>query len=145
MAVREIDIAEHWDAALPLMQANWRETGCAFDFAPSRAFFEAAQHHGLFYALGGFIDGELVGYAGITFAPSPFNPAVHVASGNPLYVTPAYRGGAMCARLMLLGEQIARERGAKFAFWHMRADTRAGEGLGRHGYECVDNVWMKGL
>jgi len=145
MAVREIDIAEHWDAALPLMQANWQETGCGFGFAPSREFFEAAQQRGLFYAVGGFVDGELAGYCGVTIAPSPFNPSVGVASGNPLYVAPAYRGGALCARLMLAAEQIARKRGATFAFWHMRADTAAGDSLGRHGYECVDNVWMRGL
>jgi GNAT superfamily N-acetyltransferase len=145
MAVREINIAEHWDAALPLMRANWRETGCGFDFAPARDFFVAMQDATLFLALGGFIDGELVGYAGITLAPHPFNPAVKVASGNPLYVTPQYRGGLMGARLMHLGEEIARARGARFAFWHMRSGTRAGDTLGAHGYECVDNVWMKEL
>lgn len=145
MAVREIDIAEHWDAALPLMAANWRETGCGFDFAPSRDFYVTLQRAGLLFALGGFVDGELQGYTAVALAPHPFNPAVKVASGNPLYVTPQYRGGLMAGRLMLLGEQIAQERGARFAFWHMRSGTRIGDTLGHHGYECVDNVWMKEL
>jgi hypothetical protein len=54
MAVREIDIAQSWDAALPLMEANWRETGDSFPFAPSREFFVAMQHAQLVFALGPF-------------------------------------------------------------------------------------------
>jgi GNAT superfamily N-acetyltransferase len=145
MAVREIDIDECWDAALPLMAANWRETGCAFDFAPSREFFKTMQSVGLMFALGGYIENQLVGYAGVTLSPHPFNPSVKVASGNPLYVTPQYRGGQMGGRMMLMAEQIAQQRGARFAFWHMRSGTRNGDGLGTHGYLCVDNVWMKEL
>jgi hypothetical protein len=91
MAVREIDIASHWDAALPLMEANWRETGASFDFAPSLEFFAQAQALGMLLALGAFHEDKLVGYASGIVAPHPFNPAVKVASVNVLYVKPEYR------------------------------------------------------
>jgi GNAT superfamily N-acetyltransferase len=60
---------------------------------------------------------------------------VKVASGNPLYVAPQYRCGVLPGRLMLGAERAARERGAVKVYWHMRADTKAAEMLGEHGYE----------
>jgi GNAT superfamily N-acetyltransferase len=145
MPVRPIAIAESFDAALPLMQANWRETGDAFEFQPSREFYAHCEEKGLMFAMGAFIGNELVGYAVVAVTPHPFNPAVRMASCNPLYVAPQYRCGVLPGRLMLGAEREARERGAHKVYWHMRAGTKAADMLAEHGYECVDNVFAKEL
>lgn len=145
MPVREIDIAEHFDAALPLMEANWRETGCGFDFKPSRELFVQGQAMGMVYAMGAFIGDELVGYASAIVAPHPFNPEVTCASNNVLYVVPQYRSGVLPGRLMLGMERAAQARGARFVFWHTRAGTPVAEMMAEHGYENGDLVMMKEL
>lgn len=145
MAVREIDIDESWDAALPLMQANWNETGGQFPFAPARDFYVSMQRAGFVFALGAFHDEQLRGYAIVTVAPHPFNPGVLVASCNPLYVDPQYRGGLLPGRLILLAEEKARERGAVVLYIHARSGTSVDKTLLKHGYEDVDNVVGKTL
>lgn len=140
MAVRVIDIDEAWDAALPLMQANWRETGDSFEFAPSREFYVAMQNAELVVALGAFHEEVLHGYALVTIAPHPFNPAVTVASCNPLYVDPQFRSGVLPGRLILLAREVARTRKARRLYWHARAGTKLADTLIEHGCEPVDNV-----
>jgi GNAT superfamily N-acetyltransferase len=145
MGVREIDIAESWDSALPLMQANWRETGGDFAFVPSREFYVSMQQAGFVFALGAFHDDQLHGYAIVTVAPHPFNPGVRVASVNPLYVDPQFRGGLLPGRLILLAEEKARERGAAKLYMHARAGTALDKVLTKHGYTDCDNVVGKNL
>jgi GNAT superfamily N-acetyltransferase len=147
MPVRPIDIAEHFDAAAPLMAANWAETGLpGFPFEPNRALYEHAQASGMLVAMGAFSPGDdLVGYATAIVAPHPFNPAVVVASTDTLYVQPDYRAGLLGARLMQAMEAAARERGARYVFWHMRAGTPGADMLARHGYQAMDTVMAKEL
>jgi GNAT superfamily N-acetyltransferase len=145
MPVRPITIAESFDAALPLMQANWHESGDDFAFEPSREFYLQAEAMGLLFAVGAFMDEKLVGYAVVTVAPHPFNPAFVVANGNPLYVSPEYRCGLLTGKLMLVAEEQARLRGARKFHWVMRAGSRAADTLCDHGYRCIDMVVEKEL
>jgi hypothetical protein len=130
MAVREIDIAEHWDAALPLMAANWRETGCGFEFrALARVLHHAAKRRADVRA--GRLHRRRAGGLRRRHAhrPHPFNPGVKVASGNPLYVTPQYRGGApgRPADAALAEEMRTRARRALRLLAHAHRHAR-----GRH-------------
>lgn len=145
MAVREINIAENWDAARELMAANWRETGDAFPFAPAREFFERLQAGGFMVAFGAYSGNALVGYAGVTISPHPFNPEVLTASVNPLYVAPEHRRGILPGRLIATVRAAARERGAHRLYWHMRAGTAGAQMLAAHGCEMVDNVMAEDL
>lgn len=145
MPIREVNIAEHFDATLPLMQQNWRETGFDFEFAPSKEIYEAAQASGVLLALGAFHEDELVGYATAVLSPHPFNPAVKMCLTDALFVSPLYRGGALPGRLMLTIERIAKERGAKYVMWHTRAGTRLADMLRKRGYIDADTVVMKEL
>jgi GNAT superfamily N-acetyltransferase len=85
------------------------------------------------------------GYALVTVAPHPFNPAVRIASVNPLYVTPQYRGGVLPGRLIVMAEEKARERGAHRLYMHARAGTALDKVLLAHGFDDVDNVVGKKL
>lgn len=145
MPVREVDIAEYFDAALPLMREHWRETGFGFEFNPSRELYERGQAGGYIFALGAFICEELVGYASAICAPHPFNPAVIVASTDTLYVVPQYRGTVLPGRLMHAVREAARTRGARFVLWHTRAGTPLASVLEAHGCEMADTVMMEEL
>lgn len=145
MPIREVNIAEHFDATLPLMHANWRETGFAFDFAPSKQIYESAQASGVLLALGAFHGEELVGYATAVISPHPFNPVVKMCLTDALYVSPLYRGGALPGKLMLTVERFAKERGAQFVMWHTRAGTGLADMLRKRGYLDADTVVMKEL
>lgn len=145
MPVREVAIAEHWDAALPLMAANWRETGFGFDFRPARQMYEDAQARGVLLALGAFHDDELVGYCTAVTAQHPFNPEVIVCSTDALYVIPAHRKGTLPGRLIFEMERIARRCGARFVLWHTRAGTPLAAVMDRHGYTDADVVKIKEL
>lgn len=146
MPVRPVDIAEHFDAALPLMRANWEETGFAqFPFEPNRDAFVQMQALGFMVAVGAFVMDEMVGYAAATISPHPFSQQLLVASVNPLYVTPDYRDTHLGGRLMHAIREEAKARGAKLLFWHMRAGSAAAQMLVNHGLTPVDNVTMEEL
>lgn len=145
MPVREVNIAEYFDATLPLMQDNWRETGFDFEFAPSRQIYETAQANGVLLALGAFHNEELVGYATAVLTEHAFNPTVKMCLTDALFVSPAYRSGTLPGKLMLTVERIAKERGAKFVMWHTRAGTKLADVLRKRGYLDADTVVMKEL
>lgn len=143
--VREVNIAEYFDQALPLMRRNWAETGMGFEFAPARENYERAQALGLVVALGAFVGEELVGYTSGVLTGHPFNPEVLVCSTDTLYVLPEHRGGMHAGRLILTMERIARERGARYVFWHVRAGTPIAQVMDDHGYADIDVVKGKEL
>ena len=145
MPVREVNIADQFEAALPLMRENWRETGFDFEFAPSQQIYETAQASGVLIALGAFHDEELVGYATAVLTEHPFNPAVRMCLTDALYLSPAHRNGPLAGRLMLTVERIAKERGARFVMWHTRAGTKLADVLRKRGYLDADTVVMKEL
>lgn len=145
MPVREVSIAEQFDQALPLMQRNWAETGMDFPFAPARERFEQAQAMGISVALGAFHEDALVGYAHGVLIGHPFNPEVLVCATDTVYVLPEHRDGVLPGRLILSMERIARERGARYVFWHLQAGSRIAQVMNDHGYRDIDVVKVKEL
>lgn len=143
--MREVNIDDWWDVALPLMRQNWRETGFDFDFAPDRGMYVVGQRAGFLIALGAFAGGNLVGYSTATLAPHPFNPRVRVCMSDALFVAPSHRGGLLPGRLVVGTERLARERGALRMAWHTRAGTPFAEVLRARGYRDADTVVMREL
>jgi len=150
MPVRPVAIADYWDEALPLMHANWAETGFDFPFAPSRERYVRQQAAGFMFAIGAFapegIAERLVGYSTAIVVAHPFNPdAVHYCCTDALFVQPEHRGSILAGRLLLATEREAKQRGATWISWHTRAGTPFAAMLERHGYAPGDVVVFKEL
>lgn len=147
MTIREVNIAEQYAAALPLLRENWQETGFGFEFAPDLARYAAMQAAGCLIALGAFDDaGAMIGYCTAVVTGHAFNPAVRVCSSDGLFMRHDCRGGFISNKLMLEVERIARENyGAQFMAWHTRAGTPVAVMMLAHGYEAADTVVLKRL
>lgn len=144
-AVREVQITEYFEQALPLMRENWAETGFGYEFNPSRERYGRLQASGLLFALGAFDGGELVGYSTAVVVEHLFNPARFTCATDALFVRKSHRNGTLPARLILETERIAWERGAHVIAWHTRAGTKFTEVLAKHGYEISDVTVTKEL
>lgn len=147
MIVREVSITEHWEAAVPLMRANWAETGSeyAMAFAPSKEFYVRLQNAGIVLAVGAFFGTGLVGYCTAFVGPHPFNPAVKVCSTDSLYLAPDLRGGLTAGRMVAKVEALARERECVAIMWHTRAGTGLAKVMAKHGYVPCDEIVMRRL
>ena len=143
MSIREVNITEYFDQALPLMRLNWEETGFNFEFNPNKQFYENAQAQGFLFALAAFEGEELVGYSTAFISPHQFYPAMKYCATDALYVRPQNRSGTIGGRLILQTEQAALKRGANFISWHTRAGTSLASTLRRRGYLAGDAVMMK--
>lgn len=147
MTIREINIDEHWERALPLMHAHWSEAGFdwAFSFDPSRNRYKAMQDAGICFALGAFVDEQLVGYCSAVLSGHAFNPALLMCISDAIYLLPMYRGSFLAGRLILATEHAAKTRGATVIAWHTRSGTHQAAMLESHGYLGADAIVMKGL
>ena len=143
MSIREVNITEYFDQALPLMRLNWEETGFNFEFNPNKAFYESAQANGFLFALGAFSGEKLVGYITALVIPHQFNPAVRYCATDSLYVSKEHREGTLAGRLILETEKLAKEKGAQFIAWHTRAGTPLAETMRRRGYTAMDAIAIK--
>lgn len=145
LAIREVQIADYFDAALPLMQENWQETGFEFALNPSRDAYIGYQASGLLFALGAFDGDEMVGYCICAVVPHSFNPAVIFCASESLFIKASHRQGTLSARLILEAERTAKQRGARFISWHTRAGTPLADAMLNHGYKAGDTIVMKEL
>lgn len=143
--VREASLTQNIDNMMALMQENWEETGFDFPFNPHVDRFKALEAAGLLIAIGAFDGDKVVGYSLASVGPHDFNPLTIMCTSVALFVPKRLRKSTVGARLMLVTERVARERGATRMLWHTRADTRLGESLSKRGYVNCDVVMMKGL
>lgn len=145
MDVRPVEIADYWDDALPLMEANWAETGFDFEFSPSFMYYEKLQKAGALLAVAALDKGELVGYCTAFIGRHPFNPGLVVCSSDSLFVVPAYRRSLCGGRIIKVMERAAKDAGASIVMWHLRDGTVMADSMLKHGYKPADRVVMKGL
>jgi len=146
MAVREVAVADHFDALMPMMRDNWAETGFGWECSPSRERYVALLEAGILLALVATgRDDEVIGYCTAMVVAHPFNLAVIYCASDALYVKPEYRKGIVPGRLMKATERRAKARGARMISWHTRAGTALADTMIRHGYRPGDMVVHKEL
>ena len=145
MPVREVHVADHFDALLPMMRDNWAETGFDFEFKPSKERYVMLQDAGVLMALLAESDGEPVGYCTSIIIAHPFNLAVTYCGTDAFYVRPSHRNGILPGRLVKTTERKAKARGASMISWHTRAGTPMAEIMLAHGYKQGDLVVHKEL
>lgn len=146
MRIAEVNIAEHVDRCLALLDENWAETGFDFPLDPDRRQYIAAQEAGILFALAAFDGEEVVGYSTAFVSPHHFNPAVVMCHSDALFVARSHRDSSAGARLIAETERVARERGAHRMLWHTRAGTALADVLSsRPAYQPADVVVVKDL
>lgn len=100
----------------PLHEAHWAEAGLPeldinLDFETYSALCDSESFGILVY------DGEdVIGYA-VIFVSSATHTQMPIAYNDAIYVKPEYRSRGVGGRLILMCEQIAKERGAKRFQW----------------------------
>lgn len=143
MRVAEINIADHFEQALPLLRANWEETGFDAPFDPSKDQYVAMQGCGALFAIGAFDGDQIIGYSTAIIVSYAHSKRYRYCATDALFVAPTYRHTTIGARLIAETERIAQDRGAHFIAWHTRAGTGFSEVLGNHGYEPADVVMVR--
>ena len=143
MVVRQITVDDLFDEAMPLFMENWVELKFDFPLKPSREAYQAMHDAGLLIVLGGFIEGELVGYSTALVAPHPFNQEVKFCATDSLFVTKSKRETSLGGSLIAHTERLAKMRGATHISLHTKAGTPLADVLSKHGYEPGDVVMVR--
>jgi predicted GNAT superfamily acetyltransferase len=142
--IREVQIADYFDEAVPLMRSNWDETGFSFEFKPSKEWYVKAQEVGICFALAAFDKEEaMIGYVTAFVAPHQFNHGVKFCSTDALFIDKEHRSGLLAGRLIQKTEEIAQARGAQFIAWHTRAGTPLAKMMARREYTAMDHIVAK--
>ena len=117
------------DTALPLFAGYQRFYGAEPDEARNRAFFSQLvepSDRGLL--LGGWVGGELAGFAGLYWTMSSVS-ATDVVLMNDLFVAEGFRGAGIARALVDAAAGIARERRASVLRWFTEQDNRTAQAL----------------
>lgn len=138
--IQSVDPAEYMPQIVPLLVANWAETGFDFEFKPDLEMYHNMWLSGVLVALAAWKDDEIVGYCTVIISAHPFNREVVLAAHDAMFVRPDMRRGLLTGRLMLAAEREAKIRGANRFSWHTRAGTDFAEMLKQHGYTEADVV-----
>lgn len=118
--IKIVDPIENFDAAAPMLVANWEETGSKipFDLEDTRKFYQHLAAFGLLYAVAAYEGNVLVGYCITTIVPFPMNHKYRVCNADGLYILPEYRGGTVLGRVMEAVRFLAKDKGAHWIQWH---------------------------
>ncbi len=130
--VRVEDPLEKFDEALPLLEANWRESGSPIEFKAEdvRQFYAYMAEMGAISAVGAWNDEQLVGYAITTFGPHPMNHSVRICNVDGLFLHPDFRMG-IAGRLMNSVKDLAVIEGAHYIHWHSPAGSDFSKALAK--------------
>ena len=140
-----VNPADWMPRIIPLLLANWAETGFDFEFKPDLESYARLYDAGLLFAVAALDGDECVGYATVAVIPHPHNREVIMGSNDALFVDPVYRNGLVSGRIIKTAEREAKARGATHFYWHTRAGTPLSEILLNHGYQPADVVVMRAL
>ena len=143
--IREVIAADVMPQIMPMIQANWAETGFDYECKPSIELYAQLQQAGILFALAAYHGEEVVGYVSAAIHSHPHNPAVIVVATDALYVSKPYRGGTVGLRLIQETERIALDRGAHRISWHTRAGTSLSSSLIARGYTPDDVIVSRRL
>lgn len=134
MSKIEIKLINPLDEAadlLPLLQANWAESGNPFDFIPEdvRATYTFFNNNDALFGVAAYQGDEMVGYCIVTLHPHPLNRSVKICNADGLFLKPELRGGTISGRMMAGIKDIASEHNATIIHWHAPAGSSFGDVL----------------
>lgn len=123
--VKIVDPLAKFDEAVPLLEANWRESGSPIEFIAedTRTFYRNVQRVGALFAAGAYDGADLIGYCIITIIPHPVNHSVIICNADGVYLKPDYRKGRTLALLMEAVRLVARKHSCFSISWHAQSGS----------------------
>ncbi len=137
-------LAAVWDEALPLMQANHRETGAfqEWRFAPAKEKLERMEAAGFLRLFTARKEGKLIGYQlfFVLFSinyPDNLESTCHVA-----YIVPEERGTFAAGKFLLWADQTLIDEGVYSIARQSPMMRPLGDLYARMGYCKVEENWV---
>ena len=141
----EAKVADVWDEALELIQANHEETGAGDgeEFKPDRARYEQFWEINLIRAFTARWEGGLVGYALFFVTPHLHYPKLLTAQQDVLYVVPKFRGRGALRFIRWMDDEL-RNEGVKMIIRAVSMKLDYSRLLvGRLGYRPLEKVFWR--
>jgi GNAT superfamily N-acetyltransferase len=139
--------AELIDAALPLLEAHYREIAHYPDIplVIDRAMYLQAAAQGMVRVFLFFDGPDLQGYAVFFVKTNMHYATSRQATQDILYLAPKYRGQLLGARFIDWCDAQLRKAGVQVVYQHVKTAHDFGPTLDRLGYERVEAIWARRL
>lgn len=146
ITIKLIDPMATFEEAIPLLEANWKESGNPFDFnaADTKSFYTYMADLHLLFAAGVYSDEKLVGYCVVSFVPHPLNHSIKICNVDGIYLIPELRGGNVFDRLRATIKELALEHKIHLIHWHAPAGSDFSNTLALR-YEPISNYFREQL
>lgn len=131
IVVKLLNLVDCFDDAIPLLKANWKESGNPFelDVNSTKLFYTYMDSLGCLFIAGAYLDGKAVGYCVTTVSPHPLNNSIKICNVDGIYLIPELRGGRASVKLMNAVRGIAKGYKANIIHWHAPAGSKFSETL----------------
>jgi GNAT superfamily N-acetyltransferase len=146
--IRPTTYDEVADTAAHLFAEHWQETArnkAVMVLQPDAGRYRALEAQGSFFALGAFVDGELVGYSGNLIGPHLHYADLRYSTNDVLFVSEAHRKSSLGLKLIDATEREARRRGARMVLWHAKEGTALAAIMPKRGCAVQDIIFSREL
>lgn len=127
---------------LPLFKQAGEEVGIDYEIKPDFQTYRQLMADGDMLGIGCVDGGKPIGYIGVTFNQSMFNPDVIEAVVASYFVLPEYRHGTIAGRLIAKIEPEVRRRTDRLVF-QCEQDNPLSRILSKRGFTVIDQTWQK--
>lgn len=142
MRYEVVKLTEIIRTCMPLIEANFRETGTCGKLNLDKALYAALDDSPSFGIVAVNQDGKPVGMVSV-FVSKHQHTQELVATNDTLYCTPEYRRVGLGGRLFLLAEKAAKARGVKYFQWAVHEGSGMDHALARRPYLAKQIVYYK--
>jgi len=136
---RTIELIEH------TFNSHWEDMGEICELTPNYEHYKKLEELGLAYSLIALNEEELMGYVIFFITPHHHHSNTLWAYSDILYVTPEYRGGTVCKRLLSHAEEKLREKGVDVIIVGMKDKKRFDALLEKIGYNPYEGRFAQGM
>jgi GNAT superfamily N-acetyltransferase len=134
------------DEIHPLLQEDWDEIGDDhLPLDPDFEGYEELEARNLLRIFTARVDGTLAGYFVVIYVPSLQSKGQHLAINDTIFISKAYRGKMLGARLFKFAEQCVKEDGFERLYVVVTEKNDIGDNLCRMGYNKIETRYEKVL
>lgn len=133
------------DNHIDLVKENYEDMGDSGEFSPDYDFYKTADEGEMSFAIVAYDGDKAVGYASVLAARLNHSDVIY-ASNDAYYVKPAYRGGVVAGRLLVMMEREAKRRGCDTFLWEVPVRSALADALAkRKTYVLSEVIYEKEL
>ena len=113
-------------------------------FNPNWDLYRHLEKAQCLYAMGAFLDDELVGFSSMLITQNP-HYSVNIATVESLFVRDQYRASGLGLKLIYDMRRVAKERGAAVLFASAPGHSQLARVFQAMGWENSNQVFVRGL